>query len=58
MSEVEIKNVQPHDGKPLVKRSVWVVYPDSVKMGLAAENTAAAWFLLINMQNLCGKGFI
>ena len=29
----------------LVKRSVWVVYPDSVRMGLSDENKPAAWFL-------------
>ena len=37
--------------KPTVKRSVWVVYPDSVRMGLSGENKPAAW-LSLNFADL------
>lgn len=45
LSAVQQYSNSQHDGKPPVKRSVWVVYPDSVRMGLSDENKPAAWFL-------------
>lgn len=45
MQQDETTSVIPNSTNALVKRSVWVVYPDSVRMGLSDENKPAAWFL-------------
>lgn len=47
--------------KPIVSRRVWVVYPDSVRMGLSDENRPAAWFVYSDhahrFGNLMWEGF-
>lgn len=45
MQTVETTTSSPNSTNALVKRSVWVVYPDSIRMGLSGENKPAAWFI-------------
>jgi hypothetical protein len=51
----EGQSVSPNDAKPVVSRRVWVVYPDSVRMGLSDENRPAAWFVYSDHAHRFGK---
>ena len=45
MKQELIKDIDTTSSQTIVKRSVWVVCPDSVRMGLSGENKPVAWFI-------------
>lgn len=53
--EAETTTVSPAFAKLPVSRRVWVVYPDSVRMGLSDENRPAAWFIYSDHAHKFGK---
>lgn len=47
----EIKNERLHP----ISQHVWVVYPDSIKMGLSNKNKPTAWFVHFSHAHKFGK---